>query len=72
MGRFFILCVGGGDGHPDGDPTNKQVLQVKRSETVAIWKGARTQSVWEYTIGCVVMNSYLLGKGGVLYIILQQ
>lgn len=35
-----------------GGPTKKQVLQVKRGETVAIWKGARTQSVWEYTIGC--------------------
>ena len=23
---------------------------MKRGETVAIWKGARTRSVWEYTI----------------------
>lgn len=23
---------------------------MQRSETVAIWKGARTRSVWEYTI----------------------
>ncbi len=49
-GSFFYSVRRGDEGHPDGSPTKKQVLQVQRSETVAIWKGARTQSVWEYTI----------------------
>ena len=49
-GSFFYSVRRGGDGHLDGGPTKKQVLQVQRSETVAIWKGTRTQSVWEYTI----------------------
>ena len=47
-GSFFYSVRRGGEGHQD--PTKKQVLQVQRGETVAIWKGARTQSVWEYTI----------------------
>ena len=49
---------------------------MKRGETVAIWKGTRTQSVWEYTIGCaatriqtarvaVVFLYYDLGPAGI-------
>ena len=37
---------------------------MKRGETVAIWKGARTQSVWEYTIDCAATKDSTRPCGG--------
>ena len=40
---------------------------MKRSETVAIWKGARTQSVWEYTIDCAATRINKRPDGSFFY-----
>ena len=40
---------------------------MQRSETVAIWKGARTQSVWEYTIDCAATRINRRPDGSFFY-----